>query len=116
MLFHRVVGQFAVKKIQGVGEIVMNRVAVPAVMEAAKFGQEILGFPVSRKIFQALVIDRLSASELVDPNDQRAEILESPNRPQVQNDQTQGGQTEQGHGDLEVVVGEDRVAVLLQVE
>src|SRR5215470_13191656 len=116
VLFHRVVGQLAIEKIQSIGEVVVNGVAIAAVIEAAKFGQEILGLAVSREIFEALVIDRLGASKLINTNDQRAEILESPDGFQVQNDQTRDGKTQQGHGDFKIVAGDNRVAVLLEVE
>src|SRR5581483_5611905 len=94
----------------------MNRVAVTAVVETAEFRKEILGLPITGMIFEALVVDGLRAPELVNPNHQRAEILKGADRPQIQNYQTERSQAEQGDGDLEVVVGDHRVAVLLQVE
>src|SRR5581483_6565464 len=67
-------------------------------------------------VFEALVIDRLSASELVNTNDQRAKVLKSSNGPHVQNNQTEGGEAKKSDGDSEEVASDDGVAVLLQVK
>src|SRR5690242_12304489 len=91
MSFDCVVRQLAIEKIESVGEVVMNRVAVAAVIQAAKFGEEVFGFSVPGKIFKAPVVDRLGASQLINANHERAEILESANRFQIENDQAQNG-------------------------
>ena len=94
----------------------MNGVAVTAVVEAAEFRQEILRLPVSGMVFEALVIHGLGASDLVNADDQRAEILKGSDGPEVQDDQTESGKAEQCDRDLQIGIGDNRITVLLQVE
>src|SRR5271168_2904892 len=59
------VGELAVEEVQGLREIVLNRVAVAAVIEVAKLGEEILRFSILRLVFKVVVVDSLSAAQIV---------------------------------------------------
>ena len=77
------VGELAVEEVQRLREIVLNRVAVAAVVERAKLRQKILRFGVLRLVFEVVVVDGLGAAQIVDADHQRAEVLEGANRFQV---------------------------------
>src|SRR5581483_49109 len=115
VLFHDVIGKLAVEKIERLREVVMDRVAVPAVVKAAEFGKKILRFAISGMVFQALVVDCLRPSELVNADHQGTEVAEGVDSFQVERHQPKCSQTEQCDGNSQVIAGDDRVAVLLQV-
>ncbi len=53
------VRELAVKEVEGLCEVVLNRVAVPAVVEPAELAQEILRLRVVRLVFEVVIVNGL---------------------------------------------------------
>src|SRR5437016_13995988 len=94
----------------------MDGVPVAAIVEAAEFCEEILGLAVAGMIFEALVLDRLRASQLVDADHERTEIPESADRPQIEDYQPKRCQTKQRDGDPQIVTRDYCVTVFFEIE
>ena len=110
------VGELAVEEEERLREIVLNRVAVPAVIQCAKLREEIFRFHILRFVFEIVVVDGLGAAQIVDADDERAEVLECADRPQINQRQGDANDGEQCEGDLEIGVRHHRVSVRFEVE
>src|SRR5208283_212906 len=77
------VSKFAVKEVKGLREVILDRVAVAAVVEGAKLGKKILRFGILGLVFKVVVVDGFGATQVVDTDHQWAEVLEGTNGPEV---------------------------------
>src|SRR5580704_5148769 len=77
------VRELAVEEVQGFREVVLNGVAVAAVVEGAELGEKILGFGVLGLVFEVVIVDGFGASEIVDANHEGPEVLERANGFQI---------------------------------
>src|SRR5215831_4942584 len=110
------VGELAVEEVEGLREIGLNRVAVAAVVEGAKLGQEILGFGILGLVFEIVVVDRFSAAQIVNADHQRTEVLERPNRLQVHKRKTNGHKRDKNESNFEIGVRHHGITVLFEIE
>src|SRR5260221_13811423 len=110
------VGQVAVEKVQRLREIVLDGVSVPAIVELAELREEIFGFGVLRFVFEVMVVDRFRAPEVVNADDQRAEILKGADGAEVDKRQRDGDQRNENERNLQIGIGHHRVTVGFEVQ
>jgi hypothetical protein len=63
-----------------------------------------------------VIIDRLGPPEVVDADDERPEVLECANRPQINQRQGNAHNREQGESDLQVGICDHWITVLFEIE
>jgi len=110
------VRQLSVEEVQGLREVVLDCVAVATVIERAKLREEILGLGILGLVFKIMVVDRLRATEVIDPNYERAEVLEGADRAEVNEGQTDGDKRDQNQRNLEIRVRHHGIAVLFEIQ
>src|SRR6267142_2874466 len=108
--------ELAVEKVERLREVVLNGVAIPAVVELGELRKEVFGFCVLRFVFEVVVVDGFRAPEIVDADDQWPEILEGANGPQVDERQRHGDERDENECDLQVGIGHHRITVGFQVQ
>src|SRR5579863_3742681 len=82
------VGQLAVKEVQGLRKVILNRVAVAAVIQGAKLGEKVLRFGVLGFVLEVVVVDGFGATQVVNADHQRAKVLEGANGPEIDEGQS----------------------------
>src|SRR6266852_3623487 len=110
------VGELAVEEEERLREIVLNRVAVSAVIERAKLREKIFRFGILRFVFKVVVVDGLGAAQIVDADDERTEVLERANRPQINQRQRYANHGEQREGNLEIGVRHHGISTRFEVK
>src|SRR5271156_1079842 len=110
------VGELAIEEVQGLREIILNRVAVAAIVEGAKLGQEIFRLGVLRFVFQVVVVDSFGSAEVIDADDERAKILEGADGPEVNEREGHTNDGQERESNLEIGVGHHGIPVLFEVE
>ena len=110
------IGELAVEEVEGFREIILNRVAIAAVVEGAKLRQKIFRFRILGFVFEVVVVDGLGPPEIVNANHQRAEILKGANGFQIDQSQARGHQRNEDESNLQVGVGHHGIPVLFEVE
>src|ERR1035438_6992605 len=110
------VGELAVEKIKRLREIVLDGEAIAPVVEIGELRKEILGLGVLRLVFEIVVVNGLGPAQVVDADDQRAEILEGANGPQIDQCKHDGDERKQHKGTFEVGIGHHRVTAGFKVE
>src|SRR5208282_4578910 len=73
--------QLSVEEVEGLREVVLDCVAVAPVVERAKLGKEILCLGILGLVFKIVVVDRFCATQVINPNYERTEVLECADRP-----------------------------------
>src|SRR5258705_13209814 len=94
--------ELAVEEIESLGEVVLNRVGIAAVVERAKLAQEIFRLGVLRFVFEVVVINRLGPPKVINSNHQRPEVLERADRSQINQTQRDAKNGEPGEGHLQL--------------
>jgi hypothetical protein len=110
------VGQLAVEKLQGLREIVLDGVAVAAVVELGELREKVFGFRVLGLVFEVVVVDGLGAAQVVDADDEGAEVLKRANGAQIDERESDADEGEERQGDLEIRVRHHGVSVGFEVE
>src|SRR5271155_1054117 len=110
------VRKLAVEEVQGLRKIILNRVSVAAVVEGAKLREKILRFGVLRFVFKVVVVDGLGSTQIVDADDERAEILEGANGPEVDERERHANDGQQSEGNLEIGIRYHGITVLFEIE
>ena len=110
------VGELAVEEVEGLREIVLNGVAVAAVIEVAKLREEILRFGVLGLVFEVVVVDGLGAAQIVDADHQRTEVLEGANGAKVDERQRDTNDGQQRERNLEIGIRHHGITVLFEIE
>ena len=104
------------RKYEGLREIVLNRVAVAAVVERAKLRQKILRLGVLGLVFKVVVVDGFGAAQIVDADHERAKVLERADGSQVDEREGHTNEGKKGERNLEIGVGHHGITVLFEVE
>jgi len=110
------VGELAVEEEERLREIVLNRVAVSAVIQRAKLREKIFRFSILRFVFEVVVVDGLGAAQIVDADDEGAEVLKGADRPQINQRQGHANHGEQREGNLEIGVRHHWVSARFEIE
>src|ERR1700739_775310 len=82
------VGKLPVKEVQGLRKVILNRVAVAAVIQGAKLGEKVLRFGVLGFVLEVVVIDGFGATQVVNADHQRTKVLERANGPEIDEGQS----------------------------
>src|SRR6266576_4881845 len=69
------VGQLSVKKIESFREIILNCVAVAAIVERTELTQKVLRLGVLRFVLKIVVVNGFRSAEIVNADHQRTEVL-----------------------------------------
>ena len=83
------------RKYKRLREVVLDGVAVAAVVELRELREKVFGFRILRFVFEVVVVDGFGAAEVVDADDQRAEVLEGTNGAQI-DERERDGRRERG--------------------
>ena len=110
------IGELSVEEVESFRKIVLDRVTIPLVIEGTKLSEEILRFGVLGFVFEVVVIDRLGPPKVINANDQRPEVLERADRPQINQRQRDANNGEQRESNLQIGVRHHRVTVLFEIE
>src|SRR5208337_3175204 len=82
------VSELAVEEVEGLRKVILNRVAIAAVIEGAKLREKILRLGILGLVFEVVVVDGFGAAQVVDTDHQWAEVLEGTNGPEVDEGQS----------------------------
>src|SRR5713226_5532190 len=110
------IGELAVEEVESFRKIVLDRVAIPLVVEGTELSEEILRFGVLGFVFEVVVVNRLGPPKVINSNHQRPEVLERADRPQINQRQRDANNREQREGNLQIGVRHHRVTVLFEIE
>ncbi len=86
-------------RVQGLREVVLDCVAVAPVVERAKLGPEMFA---SGLVFKIVVVDGLRAAQVIDADDEQAEVLKGADRTEINEGQTDSDKRDQNQRNLEV--------------
>src|SRR5580704_8544852 len=110
------VRKLAVQEIEGLRKVILNRVAIAAVIERAELRQKILGLSILWLVLEVVIIDGFSPAQVVDSNDERTDVLKRANRSQVHKGESDGYKRDEDERDFQIGVGHHRIAILFEIE
>src|SRR5262249_33110445 len=97
-------------------KVVLNGVAVAAVVERAELGQKVLRLRILRLVFKGVGVDGFGAAEGVDADHQRAEVLKKLGGSQGEQGGRQRYERNGSKSNLQIGVGHHGITVLLEIE
>src|SRR5579859_5529924 len=110
------VGQLAVKEVEGLRKVILNRVAVAAVIQGAKLGEKVLRFGVLGFVLEVVIVDGFGAAEVVNGDNQRAKVLEGANSPEIDEGQSHTNNGQQSESNLEIGIRHHGITTRFEIE